>query len=62
MWRRTGAGGGGGRERGSLAVLSEIWETEYVDEVGLSVPGIEGGPGCGKTTYLLWSLGHRPPV
>ena len=30
-WRRTDAGGGGGRERGSLAVLSEMSETEYVD-------------------------------
>jgi hypothetical protein len=31
MGRRTGAGGGGGSERGPLAVLSEMSETEYVD-------------------------------
>ena len=39
-WRRTDAGVVEGRERGPLAVLSEMWETEYVDEGGLSVPGI----------------------
>ena len=51
MGMRTCVGGGGGRERGALAVLSEMWETEYVDGGGWSGPVIGGGPGCVKTTY-----------
>ena len=38
MGRRTGAGDGGGRERGPRAVLSEMWETDYMDGGGLSRP------------------------
>ena len=38
------------RERGPLAVLTEMWETEYVDGGGWRGPGI-GGPGCVNTTY-----------
>ena len=66
MGRRTCVGGGGGRERGPLAVLSEMWETEYVDGGGWSGPVIGGGPGCVKTTYpplepapSSFSLGRR---